>query len=33
MEEKKDIFYTLDNYLKNLLENEQQIDDSYKFTY
>ena len=31
MEEKKDIFDTLDNYLINLYENEEQIDDNYKF--
>jgi hypothetical protein len=32
MEEKKDIFDTLENYLINLSENEEQIDDYYKFT-
>ena len=31
MEEKKDIFDTLDNYLINLYENEEQIDDNHKF--
>jgi hypothetical protein len=31
MEEKKDNFDTLDNYLINLYENEEQIDDNYKF--
>ena len=31
MEEKKDSFETLDNYLINLYENDEQIDDNYKF--
>ena len=31
MEEKKDNFDTLDNYLINLYENEEQIDDNHKF--
>jgi hypothetical protein len=31
MEDKKDSFETLDNYLINLYENEEQIDDNYKF--
>ncbi len=31
MEEKKDSFETLDNYLINLYENEEQINGNYKF--
>lgn len=31
MEEKKNILDTLDIYLNNLYENEEQIDDNYKF--
>ncbi len=27
----KDTLYTLDNYITNLYENEEQIDDKYKF--